>query len=591
MKKKLLLSTIALMLLLVLCACGEKDAPDLSGVPNNPPTTDNQNDPPSAPPLTLSSAGSSTEYKLCTTLPDAYADEFINRFKLKTGVELSKTKSLSDGKLIVLCPAETLGSIEGLNATPSLTSYRIKVIGDNVFIPVSTSENPTYFEKTFAAAVNKFITVMRKDSATGSCTLEANTDIAADISGVKGIVPTVDNALFSKVYISGSGNQTNYQMCYLQVTSIDTVKAYTQKLSALGYTMSQENNMNGNLFATFVNADKDSKIHINWFKVNGRLNIVYGQTEYVASAQPVTGYQKKAEPTLSMLKLTETGLSMVAQLEDGRFIIVDGGTKGDENQTVLWNYLKERIPAGESKPRVTWIFTHNHSDHVGVPIKFLENHKNDIQLDLVIYNYPDIKTLNLGEFSGEETKRSNNAKQVQMLVDVIAKNFPNTPTYRPHAGEKLCLPGCELEFIFVQEDASHIGLQWLNDTSMVFRIKMGDGKTCMVYGDAEKTATDYIYSLYGSYLKSDIMQVPHHGRGSSSWELYSATDPYICLWSVCSGVNPSADFNDDMRTGKKAGYEYNKKLRDDSIRQRVHCHQSVISVVNMNNLTVTNPTK
>ena len=68
-----------------------------------------------------------------------------------------------------------------------------------------------------------------------------------------------------------------------------------------------------------------------------------------------------------------TGLSYIITLEDGRFVVFDGGGISSNNieHDVLWNALKTlyvkiygRTPT-ESEPIhiAAWILTHNHWDH------------------------------------------------------------------------------------------------------------------------------------------------------------------------------------------------------------------------------------
>jgi hypothetical protein len=72
------------------------------------------------------------------------------------------------------------------------------------------------------------------------------------------------------------------------------------------------------------------------------------------------------------------------------------------------------------------------------------------------------------------------------------------------------------------------------------------------------------------------MQVPHHGHGTATWELYSDVDPLICLWAARKE-------NYEQYIVK---YDYNQKLCDNSIRPRQHYYIEFTTVINMKDLTV-----
>jgi hypothetical protein len=123
------------------------------------------------------------------------------------------------------------------------------------------------------------------------------------------------------------------------------------------------------LFAIFfyLFVKGDTMVHVNWFAKLNRFSIIYGPKTYVPAKKPITGYAKKATPTITMLALGEIGTSIVIQLEDGSFVLIDGGLGGTtdnytKDSTNLMNFLTANAPNGE-KPRLTWIVTHIHTDH------------------------------------------------------------------------------------------------------------------------------------------------------------------------------------------------------------------------------------
>ena len=105
------------------------------------------------------------------------------------------------------------------------------------------------------------------------------------------------------------------------------------------------------------------------------------------------------------------------------------------------------------------------------------------------------------------------------------------------------------------------------------------GKTTLFTGDAQEPNCNFMVDVYGSWLKCDIFQLPHHGYNGATLAFYQAVDPDICLWA-----SDEARFNTDKRClGTAAGFEFNKWLRDDSIKKREHYHTSTDTTILLGN--------
>ena len=54
--------------------------------------------------------------------------------------------------------------------------------------------------------------------------------------------------------------------------------------------------------------------------------------------------------------------------------------------------------------------------------------------------------------------------------------------------------------------------------------------TVLVLGDASNRSCGYMVHSYGDFLKSDIVQVAHHGYTGGTIPLYEAIDADVLLW-------------------------------------------------------------
>ena len=88
-----------------------------------------------------------------------------------------------------------------------------------------------------------------------------------------------------------------------------------------------------------------------------------------------------------------------------------------------------------------------------------------------------------------------------------------------------------VEVLFTIEDIVPSALTNVNDSSMVIRIEIG-GNSIMLLADASYVSGPKLNNMWGTYLKSDIVQVAHHGMWPSVPELYHNIQAKVALFST-----------------------------------------------------------
>ena len=73
-----------------------------------------------------------------------------------------------------------------------------------------------------------------------------------------------------------------------------------------------------------------------------------------------------------------SGMSYVVQLNDGRFILIDGGENFDVDGERLYRYLVDKSQ-DENPVIACWLFTHGHKDHIFLAAEFMEVYKEKIK--------------------------------------------------------------------------------------------------------------------------------------------------------------------------------------------------------------------
>lgn len=372
------------------------------------------------------------------------------------------------------------------------------------------------------------------------------------------------------IYYTGS---PGYELCMSGITAGE-LDSYLDMLSG-DFAVYAVNEINGNRFFTLTGAD--AHLSIAYYPTfDNTLRTVISPAGYLPplSAAP---YTRVADTFINQIARhgadqRAPGMSYIIQLADGRFIIVDGGGADERDEQELIEYLEENTKGADKPDVAAWFITHSHADHMALANEFIEKYHDRFTVELAAYNFPTYDAVkwcfdvNANELTFPLTTDG--------FISRVRKYWPEAGHFIFHTGQKLYLADVEIEILFTHEDLFPTAMPWINHTSSAFRLTT-PAKSVFFTGDCEKTLCNQMVSCYGSSLKSDILQVCHHGANGASVDFYRLIDPDICLWPC-----PEVMFNTDVRQlGTKPGYEFNAYLRDDSVKHRLHCHNSASAVI------------
>ena len=363
-------------------------------------------------------------------------------------------------------------------------------------------------------------------------------------------------------------------------TTIDECREYAETLEQAGYMKLAEKSIsagskysyNENLFYAYQN--KEENVFVFW---DASIYTVFVTVEPLAAVpenKPViTENPTTAKATLFQLR---SGLCSLIQLENGEFIIVDGGIKDEDAEARLYAFLKENSPNGQ--PTVAlWIFTHCHKDHIGLATNFVREYKDKVCVKAFAYQFPNCEKVQVAMEDVDLMKT-----QIDEFEENIKNAYPSALVYTLHTGQSYFYPGVELEVLWSIDDTFPYPYLSFNDTSAAFRLKFNNGKTVLYLGDCQNEVCKKIATRYGDYLKSDVMQVTHHGLIGGDKGLYEIVDPEICFWAVSEktflGLNERHRYQYCIGEG---GSDYNAYLRDESIRKRMHYNHATTTTIEL----------
>lgn len=204
-------------------------------------------------------------------------------------------------------------------------------------------------------------------------------------------------------------------------------------------------------------------------------------------------------------------LSMVLQDKNGSLVVIDGGWDIDAD------HLSDVIRSKGGHVSA-WFITHPHSDHVGALVKILNNPDRKITIDNVYYSLADQSW-----YDKVESSRS-------MLVTDLRSALSTLPAASLHTVKK----GDEIQVGSIKAKVLNnpylLDVTSVNNSSVAYKFFLNN-VSILVLGDMGPDAGKLLLEeTSAADLKSDIVQMSHHGQYGVSREVYAAIKPQIALW-------------------------------------------------------------
>lgn len=221
-------------------------------------------------------------------------------------------------------------------------------------------------------------------------------------------------------------------------------------------------------------------------------------------------------------------MGYLLKTKNEKLIVIDGGTKEDSTQ------LLEKINENGGKVEA-WFLTHAHDDHVGAFTKIANETDIEIKNIYVSVNeytwYKENEPLR-AEFTKNFLETLNMAKIKEKIIE-------------PKLNQKIKIDGIKIEILGIKnpEIIENAG----NEQSMVIKFNTGK-QTLLMLGDTGEKSSEKLLKTQKKKLKSDIVQMAHHGQKGASKELYETIAPKTCLWPT-----PEWLWNNDIGQGKNSG--------------------------------------
>ena len=409
-------------------------------------------------------------------------------------------------------------SAQALEGVP-YGDYVIKKIGNKLVV---NAWSPNALNSAIASLVDE----MTKSAAEGSFSLSPDAQKTATAIQSLNALPVYADSAPSTIYRL---DDNDYLFLFKEATP-DRYDTYCRALSESGFSLYTQNDITDNRFSTYTNAD--SIVNVGYYAYEKTIRLVIEPRTILPVLEAENTYTATQAPEFVFFGLYVGpdyggGQSMLWQLADGSYIVVDGGYNLADHATQLYLHMRKNAPDPNNITIAAWILTHAHGDHHGAFLQFCKLYTNRVKIEMFVGNFP----------SGEIRKAGGitDGMSASKITSYMTENFPGVPLLKARVGQKLHIRDAEIEILYTHDSFAPRELTYLNTASLIFAMNIG-GQRFLITGDASQDGCLITHSMYGDYLKSDYVQIAHHGAGVGSssifglTSLYSAAEAPVVLW-------------------------------------------------------------
>lgn len=578
--KRLLLASaafLALVTALLLCSCKKTDAAE-----GDTPGSEVSSEAPESATLELVKDGKITVARIVRAeeLSSSDASEIVvgkklrdtvnNIVKERFGGNISFEDSLSVAEDIRM-PGETYdpSAVEILIGNTSYSEsraayeglaygdYAVTVVGNKIAIAA-------YTDAGYNAAAAKLVKLIEgcADAGTRSVVLnKADIAFSGTVNKKLSAVPVYDGGTFGSYYKAGNA----VDEIIIRKTGAAEFNAYLDKLAAAGYTRYTENEIKSNRFATYTNDKYTLTAGYYDYETSARIIV-----EPLADPVPLEA-EKYTPVTTSQITLLgiefkksdgsfdSGGLSCLVRLADGSFVVIDGGFNRAACASNLAKTIRGQAKEYAAKDKdiriAAWIVTHSHGDHSGMISRYSEIFKSFTVENFIVNFMSDAEREKA--IAAVPKNWASTAEGSEYGRVLAAATNLGAKTRIAHVGQNYFFADAKFEILYTLESYGPAVCNAFNTTSMVIKATI-DGSVFMITGDATGAGMQITEKMFGDYLKSDIVQVSHHGYTTFGNEAgtiaaYRRMSPTTLLWPQGGHAYPNY-----------VGKNYNKALTEKS---------------------------
>lgn len=401
--------------------------------------------------------------------------------------------------------------------------FRIQVYGNKIVVAGALDET---IERASAA----FCAKLKENWDGETLSLPQDYSQSQVTSKFLNAVPVCTYGYLEGVY--DAGNET--ELFIIDNVTEQEYKNYITTATEKGCEFYDDNEINGNLFTTLTCSE--ATLNVMYIKGDKEIRICADRPAH-AAIQPrdeenvytVTTKSSVTQVGCEYAYGSETiadkqiGMCYIFKLADGSFIIEDGGFNDKHDADRLYKALIELN--GGKKDGISiaaWIFSHTHGDHIGAFRQFTNYYASQVAVERFIFNIPSYDQYIEADYD--------NASPGTALLTAM-KKYVGAKLSVAHPGQVYKIRNATITILFTYELRMPAKMTTFNSSSIVARIEI-EGQSFTMLGDLYTDGCTALARLYGKELKTDFLQVAHHGASGGVYETNKLLDPTVLLWPL-----------------------------------------------------------
>ncbi len=442
----------------------------------------------------------------------------------------------ADAKLIIVgnVDASKFPELETIKADWEPYEYGIKIEGNRIYL-IGTIDDAV--DEAVAWLVD-ILTRQTETTEDGKLIAAIPEEGKKELEGYLLKYPQFTDGVQTELFLN-TNNGLVYS--YRDVTAAE-YEAYISVLTEAGFLpTAAEHTIGVNRFQTLIHPEK-GQLHVAFYAPKSTDGTGTGNMQIFADpltdtvAIPQETYdpdtQKVTDTIFHVMSLDYShreytdgnGQSYIVTLEDGRYVIFDGGYTQDA--APLHDYLVANNQFTDGKIHIAaWFISHPHEDHFGAIESFTKKYVSEIELEYVVANSPT------------RSRYGGTHWMIDNMPSVLART--GAKLIKPHTGQVLKFCNTEFEVLLTHENVSATAIDVndgnSNNSSTVVRM-WENGHSILMTMDAADAQSDKLVNLYGTALESDIFQVNHHGHSGGTQRLFETVKAKYLLWTCSQGA-------------------------------------------------------
>ena len=492
---------------------------------------------------------------------DVY-DEVRELFNKRTG---SKPKITSDFTAVGKEPYSGPAIIVGDTSFPESKAAARKLKDGEASATVVGNKYVIVYTSDYAA--EKLLEIIKtnltKNATATEITIDESWNIKTKVDYISSGSETFDDTgLISSATLPNLGtsyeSSSGTKVCIKKNATKETFTSLCKSLEEAQLRKYTTNSIGNNLFATYVT--QTQIVHVMFFPNTGEIRTAVdkrGTGTNGFTLPPLSGDNKYIPSESSVMTLVDIenscwpgGMCLIFKLCDGRFVVVDSGVGGRDNDGSSSGWVYQSLAKHASDPKniqvAAWIITHIHSDHAGGLVDMARgtynttlkkdneqvrthnvmphNMKDMIKIDTLIFNQP-----------------KKNVDGRDGWMNEIINAFKVKNVIKAHPGQVFYYANCKFTMYGSLDLVAEKTISNHNDESLSMMFEF-NGKKLLVLGDAYPQNTKALATIYKENLKADIVQTSHHGYDNTdAAQVYSYVQATMVLWPVAGYEKDQCD--------------------------------------------------